>query len=118
MILKEPVWDDLSFVKWCVILLEAATRRSCSVIRYAAALKWEFVYCLVAFCLFQLCTFVFFKTNEKEIDNVIYHAVLVVSWSGDGEHYKHDLDQSSSVTLRVLIGHQAGVATNCQSQLR
>ncbi len=24
---KKPVWDDLSFVKWCIILLEVAIRR-------------------------------------------------------------------------------------------
>ena len=32
LILKKPVWDYLSFVKWCIILLEVAIRRWSTVV--------------------------------------------------------------------------------------
>ncbi len=29
---KKPVWDDLSFVTWCIILLEVASEDGCTVV--------------------------------------------------------------------------------------
>ena len=32
VVFKKPVWDDMSFVTWCIILPEAAIRRWCTVV--------------------------------------------------------------------------------------
>ncbi len=34
--LKKPVWDDLSFVTWCIILLEVASEDG-----YTVVLDWN-----------------------------------------------------------------------------